>query len=116
MKCPDCSGPLSDNRQAYMSCIDCGTAVYHDIYDFTLIQAQQYFAKAEICIEDEKYEEALVKLKECLLLRKGALYKYHENIAATMDLIAKVYAITGLYQRYRYMWGDDPDRTWDLSI
>lgn len=95
MKCPECSGPLNDNRQAHMSCIDCGVAVYHDTYDFTLIQAQQYFAKAEMCIEDEKYEEALVKLKECLLLRKGALYKCHENITTTMDLIAKVYAIMG---------------------
>ncbi|XP_012526872.1 SET and MYND domain-containing protein 4 [Monomorium pharaonis] len=95
MKCPECSGPLIDNRQAYMSCTDCGTTVYHDTYDFTLMQAQQYFVKAEMCIEDEKYEEALAKLKECLLLRKGALYKYHENIATTMDLIAKVYAITG---------------------
>ncbi|TGZ49030.1 Uncharacterized protein DBV15_10838 [Temnothorax longispinosus] len=95
MKCPECSGPLSDNCHSSMYCIDCGAAVYENIYDFTLRQAQHHFAKAEICIEEEKYEEALIKLKECLLLRKDALYKYHEDIAATMDLMAKVYAIMG---------------------
>lgn len=98
MKCPECSGPLSDNNHSSMYCIDCGAAVYENIYDFTLRQAQHHFIKAKSFIEDEKYEEALIKLKECLLLRKDTLYKYHEDIAATMDLIAKVYAIMGLYQ------------------
>lgn len=95
MKCPECSGPLSDNNHSSMYCIDCGAAVYENIYDFTLRQAQHHFIKAKSFIEDEKYEEALIKLKECLLLRKDTLYKYHEDIAATMDLIAKVYAIMG---------------------
>jgi len=79
--------------------MDCGTAVYENIYDFTLRQAQHYFEKAEICIENENYDEALDKLKKCLRLRKDALYKYHDDIADTMDFIAKVYAIIGLYQR-----------------
>ncbi|KYM99194.1 SET and MYND domain-containing protein 4 [Cyphomyrmex costatus] len=99
IKCPECSGPLSDNcsvlDRSSMYCMDCGAAVYENIYDFTLRQAQHYFEKAEICIENEKYDEALDKLKKCLLLRKEALYKYHDDIADTMDLIAKVYAIIG---------------------
>lgn len=98
MKCPECSGPLSDNCLSSIYCTDCGVAVYENTYDYTLRQAQHHFVEAKTCIENEKYEEALIKLKECLLLRKSTLYKYHEDIAATMDLIAKVYAIMGLYQ------------------
>ncbi|KYN29622.1 SET and MYND domain-containing protein 4 [Trachymyrmex cornetzi] len=98
-KCPDCSGPLNDNcsvlYRSSMHCMDCGVAVYENIYDFTLRQAQHYFEKAEICIENENYDEALDKLKKCLRLRKDALYKYHDDIADTMDFIAKVYAIIG---------------------
>ncbi|KYN41167.1 SET and MYND domain-containing protein 4 [Trachymyrmex septentrionalis] len=98
-KCPECSGPLNDNcsvlYRSSMHCMDCGTAVYENIYDFTLRQAQHYFEKAEICIENENYDEALDKLKKCLRLRKDALYKYHDDIADTMDFIAKVYAIIG---------------------
>ncbi|XP_018306550.1 SET and MYND domain-containing protein 4 isoform X2 [Mycetomoellerius zeteki] len=98
-KCPECNGPLNDNcsvlYRSSMYCMDCGAAVYENIYDFTLRQAQHYFEKAEICIENENYDEALDKLKKCLRLRKDALYKYHDDIADTMDFIAKVYAIVG---------------------
>lgn len=97
MKCPECSGPLSDNHHSSMYCTDCGAAVYENTYDFTLKQAERDFAEAEMCIQHRKYEEALVKLKECLLLRKDALYKYHKDITATMDLMARVYAIIGSY-------------------
>ncbi|KAL0119343.1 hypothetical protein PUN28_007693 [Cardiocondyla obscurior] len=95
LKCPECKGPLSDNCHSSVYCIDCGAVVYENIYGFTLRQAQHYFTKAKTCIQNGKYDEALIQLKECLLLRKDALYKYHEDIALTMDLIAKVYAITG---------------------
>jgi len=106
MKCPECSGPLSDSCHPSVAffCMDCGAGVCENIYDFTLTQAQHHFATAEIYIETEKYDEALVILKKCLLLRKDALYKYHEDIADTMDLIAKVYAMLGLYQIYIYIY------------
>ncbi|XP_011635042.1 SET and MYND domain-containing protein 4-like isoform X1 [Pogonomyrmex barbatus] len=95
MKCPECSGPLSDNCHSSLYCIDCGATVYNNIYNHTLSRAQFHFTKAEFNIENEEYEDAIISLKECLFLRKEALYKYHEDIAATMDLLAKVYAIMG---------------------
>lgn len=41
-------------------------------------------------------DKALMKLKECLELRKKHLYKYHEDIANTLDFIGKIYAMSGM--------------------
>lgn len=93
-KCPKCSGPLSDNfYSSSMHCMDCGAAMYGNIYDESLKDADSYYSEGRVCIENENYDEALIKLKACLHLKRAALYKYHEDLAEIMDLIARVYAI-----------------------
>lgn len=78
-----------------MHCLDCGATPTLN-YDIELKQAQDLFEDAQVYIEMEREEEALDKLKQCLSIRRSLLYKYHEDITATLDLIGKVYAIMGI--------------------
>ncbi|XP_043683945.1 SET and MYND domain-containing protein 4-like [Vespula pensylvanica] len=94
IKCPECSGALYTVHNYFMHCLDCGATPTLN-YDIELKQAQDLFEDAQVYIEMEREEEALDKLKQCLSIRRSVLYKYHEDITATLDLIGKVYAIMG---------------------
>ncbi|KAK2583765.1 hypothetical protein KPH14_009675 [Odynerus spinipes] len=94
LKCPECSGALYTVYNYFMHCLDCGATPTLN-YDIELKQVQDLFEDAQVYIEMEREEEALDKLKQCLSIRRSVLYKYHEDITATLDLIGKVYAIMG---------------------
>ncbi|KAM0725205.1 SET and MYND domain-containing protein 4 [Formica fusca] len=97
MKCPECNGPLllCDEHDPPMLCSDCGATVFELTYIYKAKQAQvyakNYFKEAEYYIREGNLEEAVVELKKCLSLRKSVLYKYHEDIITTLDLMAKLY-------------------------
>ncbi|XP_033229555.1 SET and MYND domain-containing protein 4-like [Belonocnema kinseyi] len=97
LKCPECTGAFValHNLHSYsLHCLDCG-ATPLVTYGPDLKEAQDLFDAAQGCIDHEKVEEALDKLKQCLCIRRNVLYKHHEDIAVTLDLIGKVYAIMG---------------------
>jgi len=85
---------LLANSSAY--CLDCGATTIIN-YVEKLKEAQDHFKEAEIAIENKKYSVALTYLKKCLLTRQNVLYKYHDDIVITWDLIAKVYIMMGSY-------------------
>lgn len=74
--------------------MDCGSLPAVN-YASELEEAQRLFDSAQSCISLQKDAEALDKLKQCLNIRRGVLYKHHEDIIGTLDLIGKVYAISG---------------------
>ncbi|XP_015595002.1 SET and MYND domain-containing protein 4 isoform X2 [Cephus cinctus] len=93
LKCSKCSGPLCKTNGSSMHCLGCGV-LSNILYRDKLEKAQKLFDSAEICIElDDNIAEALNKLKECLTIRKNILYKYHDDITLTFDVIGKVYAM-----------------------
>ncbi|XP_072746541.1 SET and MYND domain-containing protein 4 [Anoplolepis gracilipes] len=98
IKCPECSGPLllCDDHDPPMLCSDCGSTVFELTYIYKAKQAQvhakNYFKETEYYIREGNLEAAIVELKKCLSLRKSVLYKYHEDIIITLDLMGKLYA------------------------
>lgn len=79
-----------------MHCLDCGATPFINC-QIELKNAVTAFDAAQIYIELEREEEAVVKLKECLSIRRNLLYKYHQDLTATLDILGKVYAIMGPY-------------------
>lgn len=104
IKCPECSGPLllCDDHDPPMFCSDCGATVFEFTYIYKIRQAQlhanTYFNEAETNIRNENLIQAVAELKKCLSLRKKILYKYHEDIIATLDLMAQLCVRMGLYE------------------
>lgn len=104
MKCPECSGPLllCDDHDPPMFCSDCGATVFELTYIYKVKQAQvyakNYLRDAECYMQLGNLEQAVVELKNCLSLRKRVLYKYHEDIITTLDLMANLCVRMGLYQ------------------
>ena len=96
LKCPECTGALHNLHSYSLHCLDCG-ATPLVTYAPDLKEAQDLFDAAQGCIDHEKIDEALDKLKQCLCIRRNVLYKHHEDIAVTLDLIGKVYAIMGQF-------------------
>ncbi|XP_051169953.1 SET and MYND domain-containing protein 4-like [Leptopilina boulardi] len=94
LKCPECTGALHNLHSYSLHCLDCG-ATPIVTYGADLKEAQDLYDAAQGCIDHEKIDEALYKLKQCLCIRRNVLYKHHEDIAVTLDLIGKVYAIMG---------------------
>ncbi|CAL1689834.1 unnamed protein product [Lasius platythorax] len=96
MKCPECSGPLllCDDHDPPMFCSDCGATVFELTYIYKVKQAQvyakNYLRDAECYMQLGNLEQAVVELKNCLSLRKRVLYKYHEDIITTLDLMANL--------------------------
>lgn len=79
-----------------MHCLDCGDVT--DLLKSKLMElkeAETFFDAAQVCLEQNNPEGALDKAKQCLQIRKNLLYKHHEDIAMTLDLMAKVYTIMG---------------------
>ncbi|EZA60897.1 SET and MYND domain-containing protein [Ooceraea biroi] len=95
LKCPECRGPLPDNHNSPACCFDCGAIATINHAPEKLGEAQSDFLRAEIAVENEKYDVALTHLKKCLSIRQDVLYKYHNDIAVTWDFIAKVYVMMG---------------------
>ncbi|XP_066589940.1 SET and MYND domain-containing protein 4-like isoform X2 [Prorops nasuta] len=93
-KCPECSGALYAINSHSLHCLDCG-AVPNVNYQAELDEAQDFFDAGQVYIDLEREKEALDILKICLNKRRNVLYKYHEDITVTLDLIGKVYAIMG---------------------
>ncbi|XP_046603722.1 SET and MYND domain-containing protein 4-like [Neodiprion virginianus] len=93
LKCLECNGAVFKISSS-LSCFDCGAtpALNHNS---ELREAQNLFDAAHVCIEMENDDEALNKLKQCLNIRRSILYKHHQDIINTLDLIGKVYAISG---------------------
>ncbi|EFN83374.1 SET and MYND domain-containing protein 4 [Harpegnathos saltator] len=94
IKCPECGGALEEFHSYSMHCLDCGATPYINC-QIELKNAVTAFDAAQIYIELEREEEAVVKLKECLSIRRNLLYKYHQDLTATLDILGKVYAIMG---------------------
>ncbi|XP_012254183.2 SET and MYND domain-containing protein 4-like [Athalia rosae] len=93
LKCPECNGAVFKVYSS-LNCLDCGISPAIN-YAAELREAQSLFDAAQVCIELEQDAEALNKLKQCLNIRRSVLYKHHEYITNTLDLIGKVYAISG---------------------
>lgn len=96
MKCPECSGALRVLHNYSSYCLDCG-ATPTIIYHFEAKRAQSAHDAAQVYLDLGREEEALVKLKECLSIRREVLYKYHEDTMMTLDSIGRVYGLMGLY-------------------
>ncbi|XP_014467646.1 PREDICTED: SET and MYND domain-containing protein 4-like [Dinoponera quadriceps] len=94
IKCPECGGALEEFHSYSMHCLDCGATPVVNCQN-ELKNAVTAFDAAQIYIELEREEEAVVKLKECLSIRRNVLYKYHQDLTATLDILGKVYAIMG---------------------
>jgi len=85
-------------------CLDCGATAIADDISEKLEEAQNHFNEAEIAIENKEYSVALAYLKKCLLTRQNVLYKYHNDIVITWDLIAKVYFMMGSYVNHNFIF------------
>ncbi|KAG7205129.1 hypothetical protein KM043_005500 [Ampulex compressa] len=94
IKCPECKGALYNIHNYSLQCLDCGAMPIINC-QIQIKLAHDFFDEAKDYIEMEKEEVALDKLKQCLSIRRNILYKYHEDITTTLDLIGKVYAIMG---------------------
>jgi len=77
--------------------MDCGKIFKEINCLVSLGQAQIFFEEAVNLTNNDQYQEALKRLRQCLSIRREILYKFHDDITATLDFIAKVYARTGLY-------------------
>ncbi|XP_076660150.1 protein-lysine N-methyltransferase SMYD4 isoform X2 [Halictus rubicundus] len=93
MNCSKCNGALCNIKNS-LFCLDC----FDNPKDFQqnkIEQAETLFQAAKSCIAQEKVEEALEKLKNCLNIRRRILYKYHEDIVSTLNLISELYITKG---------------------
>lgn len=95
MKCLKCNGALCNIKNSTY-CLDCDDKSQIPLLN-KIIQANKIFQISEVYINLDKPEKALDKLEKCLHIRKTVLYKYNEDITITLNLMAEMYKIMGLW-------------------
>ncbi|XP_053596110.1 SET and MYND domain-containing protein 4 [Microplitis demolitor] len=96
VQCPKCSGPLEKSTTHLSRCLDCNVSSKIDIKVQTELKtANDLFASAQDYLQIGKNKDAIDYLKHCLNIRQKWLYKYHDDIAITLDTLAKVNIMMG---------------------
>ncbi|XP_017890867.1 SET and MYND domain-containing protein 4-like [Ceratina calcarata] len=89
MRCSKCNGALCDIND-FIYCLDCGNRSCSNLLK-KVVFTESMFREAQLLFDSGKLEDALSKLNECLKLQRAVLYKYNENITASLNLMAKMY-------------------------
>lgn len=96
LKCTSCKTGTLHEIDGRKKCCICSKEVEIDEkVKSDLKKAEILFNCASDAAERGNDDVAVERLKECLRLRKEHLYKYHEDIANTLDFIGKIYAMSG---------------------
>ncbi|CAG5100453.1 Similar to SMYD4: SET and MYND domain-containing protein 4 (Homo sapiens) [Cotesia congregata] len=96
VKCPECNGPLEKSITHLSRCLDCNASSKIDIDMQTELKtANDLSTSAQEYLQMGKNKEAIDYLKRCLNIRQKWLYKYHDDIAITLDNLAKINIIMG---------------------
>lgn len=93
MKCSKCDGAICEIKD-FMYCLDCGSRSRDSILRKVVV-TESMFNKAQVLFDSGKLDDALNMLKKCLKLQRAVLYKYNVDITATLNLMAKVYKMSG---------------------
>lgn len=84
-----------------MYCLDCGDRPRIH-YRNEIKLAEKIYESVQESIDSDDIEQALERLKSCLLIRKRVLYKYNTDIMRTLTLIEKIYIAKGLCRQIIY--------------
>ncbi|KAG8035770.1 hypothetical protein G9C98_001426 [Cotesia typhae] len=96
VKCPECNGPLEKSITHLSRCLNCNVSRKIDVDMQTELKiANDLSTSAQEYLQMGKNKEAIFYLKRCLNIRQKWLYKYHDDIAITLDNLAKVNIIMG---------------------
>ena len=96
MKCLRCNGALCNIRNL-LYCLDCGDRPRIH-YRNEIKLAEKIYESVQESIDSDDIEQALERLKSCLLIRKRVLYKYNTDIMRTLTLIEKIYIAKGQWE------------------
>ncbi|KAJ8681664.1 hypothetical protein QAD02_017456 [Eretmocerus hayati] len=96
LTCIHCSGPAEISHGSTVFCLECqNTYKFPEIKLCDLEKASELFDSSLNDMQSRNFSEALRKAKLCLQIRENHLFKYHESIAQTFDLIGQIFAMKG---------------------
>ncbi len=104
LRCRRCGGPIRTPAEHgeedihELPCMDCGLSQSYTQQIADSFAANELFLQGQHYLSCQDLNPAIESFRECLSLRRRALYEYNEDLVTTRDRLAECYAMAGKYK------------------